>query len=54
MQEGALEGKGYIWHNFTPDTFKGACRYLMAHKEPYERVVPEIIPPARGVVNVFS
>ena len=29
--------KSYIWENVEPDTFKQACKYLMAHKEPYMR-----------------
>ena len=28
----------YAWKHLSPDTFKSACEYLMAHKEPYERM----------------
>ena len=30
--------EGYVWQHFEPDTLKSACEYLMAHKEPHERV----------------
>ena len=33
-----LEDAKYVWRPFAPDTFKSACMYLMAHKEPFERI----------------
>ena len=33
-----LEETSYVWQHFAPDTFKSACMYLMAHKEPFERI----------------